>query len=49
MDITIKVSMGYPMTMVVNKPYVPLSAIEKSVTPNVQWNNDLQQLNIQTE
>lgn len=41
--------MGYPMTMVFNKPYVPLSAIEKSVTPNVQWNNDLQQLNIWTE
>lgn len=41
--------MGYPTTMVFNKPYVPLSAIEKSVTQNVQWNNDLQQLNIWTE
>jgi len=41
--------MGYPMTMILGKPYVPLSAIEKSVTPNVQWNNDLQQLNIWTE
>ncbi len=41
--------MGYPMTMILGKPYVPLSATEKSVTPNVQWNNDLQQLNIWTE
>lgn len=41
--------MGYPMTMILGKPYVPLSAIEKSVTTNVQWNNDLQQLNIWTE
>ena len=41
--------MGYPMTMIMDMPYVPLSAIELSVTPNVLWNNELQQLNIRTE
>ena len=38
--------MGYPMTMIMGMPYVPLSAIELSVTPNVLWDNELQQLNI---
>ena len=38
--------MGCPMTMIMGMPYVPLSAIELSVTPNVLWDNELQQLNI---
>ncbi len=41
--------MGYPMTMIMGMPYVPLTAIELSITLNVLWNNELQQLNIWTE
>lgn len=38
--------MGYPMTLIGETAYVPLAAIELSVTPNVLWNNEAYQIDV---
>ena len=38
--------MGYPMTMIDDVAYVPLTAIEKSITPNVTWNGEQYRIDI---
>lgn len=38
--------MGYPMTMIDDVAYVPLTAIEKSITPNVTWNGEQYRVDI---
>ena len=32
--------LGYPMTMIEDVAYIPLTAIEMSITPNVTWNGE---------
>ena len=38
--------MGYPMTMIDDVAYVPLTAIEMSITPNVTWNSEQYRIDI---
>ena len=41
--------LGYPMTMIDDVAYVPLTAIEMSITPNVTWNGEQYQIDINTK
>ena len=38
--------LGYPMTMIDDVAYVPLTAIEMSITPNVTWNGEQYRIDI---
>ena len=41
--------LGYPMTMIEDVAYVPLTAIEMSITPNVTWNGEQYRIDINTK
>ncbi len=41
--------LGYPMTMIDDVAYVPLTAIEMTITPNVTWNGEQYQIDINTK
>lgn len=38
--------LGYPMTMIDDVAYVPLTAIEMTITPNVTWNGEQYRIDI---
>ena len=41
--------LGYPMTMIEDVAYVPLTAIEMSITQNVTWNGEQYRIDINTK
>ena len=41
--------LGYPMTMIEDVAYVPLTAIEMTITPNVTWNGEQYRIDINTK
>ena len=41
--------LGYPMTMIEDVAYIPLTAIEMSITPNVTWNGEQYRIDINTK
>ncbi len=41
--------LGYPMTMIDDVAYVPLTAIEMTITPNVTWNGEQYRIDINTK
>ena len=41
--------MGYPMTMIDDVAYVPLTAIEMTITQNVTWNGEQYRIDINTK
>ncbi len=41
--------LGYPMTMIDDVAYVPLTAIEMTITPNVTWNSEQYRIDINSK